>query len=298
MKIFIKLQYTILGKVSNKEEEGIFTFNVPIAENATVKIEITPKSNKVVALQEVIISDELISFLHEDEMKLPKKQLEEISKIKSDIVNAVKNVFSLLKYLFFNYELDERFISSLKSEWSLDMNEWHRLPSGVYFTVDGHISYSLNEDVTQKVQSYINLNFEPFFALRYIHKAKNDPIARDKWIDATIAAELAIKEFLIKSKPEIETLLLEMPSPPLSKLYGSVLESLGYPKSPKVKEISKGVEIRNKLVHRPNEFPIDHQAAINYVRDINTAIFHLMTLLYPNDVTIKKFYEYLLLNQN
>jgi hypothetical protein len=58
-------------------------------------------------------------------------------------------------------------------------------------------------------------------AFRHLHRAENerdDP--RHAWIDATIAAELAIKEFFILYKPELAPFVLEVPSPPLSKLYG------------------------------------------------------------------------------
>ena len=55
------------------------------------------------------------------------------------------------------------------------------------------------------------------------------------------AAELAIKEFYIRLAPQLETLLLEVPSPLLTKLHGSVMKSLINVKSPKLKEISKGV---------------------------------------------------------
>ena len=101
------------------------------------------------------------------------------------------------------------------------------------------------------------------------------------WIDATIAAELAIKEFLITYKPEVEVLLLEVPSPPLYKLYGSILKSYTGEKSPKVKELAEGAKIRNLLVHKPEQTNIDHQEAIDYVSDVEFAIGHLLYLLDP-----------------
>jgi hypothetical protein len=119
----------------------------------------------------------------------------------------------------------------------------------------------------------------------------NEERSSFKWIDATIAAELAIKEFLIRKYPDIETLLLEVPSPPLQKLYGSVLESLTGQRSPVLKEISNGVEIRNKLVHRPTEIPIEAKEARDYVQAIETAIFHLIYLLNPNDPIVN--YQYI-----
>ena len=87
--------------------------------------------------------------------------------------------------------------------------------------------------------------------MRHLHRAKSENIAHHKWIDATIAAELAIKDVLSKANPDLELLLMEMPSPPLVKLYGVILEKHLGEKSPYLKRIKNGVEIRNRLVHKP-----------------------------------------------
>jgi hypothetical protein len=150
---------------------------------------------------------------------------------------------------------------------------------------------NLNENTAKAIQEYLEQGQEPFFALRHLHKAKKEDNPRYKWIDTTIAAELAIKEFLIRLKPEIETLILEVPSPPLHKLYGSVLESFTKQRSPKLKEIQKGAEVRNKLLHNPKLEDVDGQKASKYVQDVEIAIFHLLTLLYPKDSIIKTFYR-------
>lgn len=54
-------------------------------------------------------------------------------------------------------------------------------------------------------------------------------------------------------------------------------------KSPVLKAIQKGVEIRNKLVHRPNTEEINLDKANQYVEDIELAIFHLLSHLYSKD---------------
>jgi len=127
-------------------------------------------------------------------------------------------------------------------------------------------------------------------ALRHLHRARRESIPRYKWIDATIAAELAIKEFLIRVRPELQTLLIELPSPPLHKLYGPVLESFGYEKSPKLKEISKGAQRRNELLHRPSAEDATHEEASQYVDDIEVAIKHLFLMLYPANPSVKRFF--------
>ena len=103
------------------------------------------------------------------------------------------------------------------------------------------------------------------------------------WIEATIAAELAIKEFLIRQRPELETLLLEVPSPPIYKMYRPILKAYGGKTLPReiFKALSDGAEIRNRLVHRPQDEPIDHQKAVDHVSAVAEAIEHLLRILYP-----------------
>lgn len=149
----------------------------------------------------------------------------------------------------------------------------------------------LNEDNAKIIQEYLDNDFQPFLALRHLHRAKNEDNPRYKWIEATIAAGLAIKEFLIRKKPEVEALLIEIPSPPLHKLYGSILESFTGQKSPKLKELQKGAEIRNKLIHRPKEIDISAQEANKYVQDVEIAIGHLLTMLYPENHVWKRMFK-------
>lgn len=105
---------------------------------------------------------------------------------------------------------------------------------------------------------------------------------RFRWIDATIALELCIKEALIRRRPDFKTLLMDMPSPPLDKLYGDLMEEvLGEP-SPFKKDIKKGTEIRNKLVHRPMDLIVTREEASKYVSTVHKAIHHLFRRLYPD----------------
>jgi hypothetical protein len=60
-----------------------------------------------------------------------------------------------------------------------------------------------------------------------------------------------------------------------------------------LKEINNGVEIRNKLVRRPTEGPIEATKARNYVQAVETAIFYLVYLLYPDDPIVRYYYQYL-----
>jgi hypothetical protein len=49
-----------------------------------------------------------------------------------------------------------------------------------------------------------------------------------------------------------------------------------------------GQERRNALVHRPGAILIDEQEANDYVSNVEGAIFHLLSLLYPHDELIRQ----------
>ncbi len=87
--------------------------------------------------------------------------------------------------------------------------------------------------------------------------------------------------------PEIEPLLVEMQSPPFSKLYGKILKTYLGEESPFKRELIDGQETRNLLVHRPGSVQIDPQRANNYVSMVEEAIFHLLSLLNPTDRLVK-----------
>lgn len=53
--------------------------------------------------------------------------------------------------------------------------------------------------------------------------------------------------------------------------------------SPYLGVIREGLEIRNRLLHRAFSEKVDDQKAVNYVNDIERAIFHLLSSLYKKN---------------
>ena len=83
-------------------------------------------------------------------------------------------------------------------------------------------------------------------------------------------------------------MLIEMPSPPFSKMYGPLLKNYLGEESPFRSKLVKGQERRNALVHRPGALLIDQQEANDYVAMVEEAIFHLLSLLYPHDELVRQ----------
>jgi hypothetical protein len=285
MLIYLKGCYTILGKIHSNSKEYRFQFKVPLKDKTSIIIDII--SVNIISNEGIVesfgkyeVSKEMWDVLQTDICDGETLSLglqAELKLMTSNISKATKKVLYLIKYCFNCPDLNDDLFSVKDVYWSIDKSKWKSIPMITYATLD--------------IQNYIENDFEPFFALRHLHKAKKESNPRHKWIDATIAAELAIKEFLIRLKPDIETLLLEVPSPPIYKLYGPILEFYTKKKSPKLKELTKGAEKRNTLIHRPKDILIDDEQANEYIHDVETAIYHLLTLLYPNDHIMKHFYR-------
>ena len=201
---------------------------VPIEGKTEVVVEVFAEKDHVEAFHQLEISEKMWEVLKSgisDGVNLPKELQNELSNMKSDILRATRKVLTLIKYCFNQTDLDESLFSVRDTFWSIDKIEWKRLPMILCATAVIHDFVYLNENTTTIIQAFLEEDYEPFFALKHLHRAKKEKNPRYKWIDATIAAELAIKEFLIRKNPNLEPLLLEAPSPPLRKLYGSILES-------------------------------------------------------------------------
>jgi hypothetical protein len=178
---------------------------------------------------------------------------------------ASDKVLGLIKYHLNHQELSEELTRGSEIKWSVDRESWKLLPQGVASISLSIHRITLNPEKINNIQKSHNANISPLTAMRHLHRAQKEMQPHHKWIDATIAAELAVKEVLIRANPDLETVLLELPSPPLTKLYGILLEKYLGERSPFVSKIGRGVEVRNRLVHRPNEERIDLKEVFDYV---------------------------------
>jgi hypothetical protein len=196
-------------------------------------------------------------------------------------------VISMLKY-HLNYTwIQEHLYAVTREEWKSGESEWKVLPQKISATMEVFQEVPLNAVAIECLQTQLESGITPLIGLRHLHRAKNESMPHHKWIDATTAAELCIKEILIRARPELQELLLQLPAPPLQKLYGPILKHYLGQQSPYLPAIKMGVEKRNSLVHRPSSTSIDMQEAITYVGKVDAAIWHALSLLYPTDKLVK-----------
>lgn len=291
MIIYFKCIHSIEGKNYSDLLGHRFQFSVPLKEKSPVSVEIIPDKNIVESFYEFEISTEMWNIIHNNMRDPPENLSNDLLEIKLNMSKAAKKVLCIIKYCFKCTYLDENLLSNPKFYWSKNNSNWEMISSPFHITLDSHGFMKLNKESAKDIQKYINNDFKPFFALRHLHRAINENNPRYKWIDATIAAELAIKEFLIRRDPCIEALLLEVPAPPLDKLYGSILKKYNDgEKSPSFKKIKDGATKRNKLIHSPENIKISREEANEYIHDIETAIYHLLYLLYQEDYKSYKYF--------
>ncbi len=205
-------------------------------------VEINSDKKSVDSFCDFDASQKTWELLKENKIKnLPTEVAKETSFIHSHLVMSTRNVLNIIKFYFKQINLDEELLAIKGTYWSLDKLQWKTFPSGgISVSISTRSIKQINQDTIKEIEEYLIHGAEPFFALRFLHRAKRENNPRYRWIDATIAAELAIKEFLIKLKPELEAVLIELPSPPLHKLYGSILETYTNQRSPKLKELNEG----------------------------------------------------------
>jgi hypothetical protein len=226
MIIYLKSDHSIEGEICYNPSENRFRFSIPLTDKSPVIVDIIPNEKRVETFSKIEISTEMWNVIHNnlDLKDLPDNLQDEISEIHLSISNYVKKVLRYIKYCLKCMYLDENLISNTKIYWSRYKSNWKTFPSQLHVVLDNRGFWPLNKETATDIQKYIQNDFKPFFALRHLHRAINENNPRYKWIDATIAAELAIKEFLIRREPCIKDLLLEVPAPRLEILYGRILK--------------------------------------------------------------------------
>jgi hypothetical protein len=230
---------------------------------STCSVELPPKPAKV-----------LSETTQED---FTEETLQEMRKLFAPLRTGHERMLNLITQ---EQELDEpRMLMSGSSQWSFDGYNWVTLPINIMMTgVTLRPRYSLDAEWKGHIQAIFDLREEPFIAFEHLHEARRGRGARFTWIEATIAAELAIKEALSRLEPRLTPLLLEVPAPPLRKLYGTILENVAGERSPYVSKLDMGAEKRNQLVHRPEAIKLDPQEVVDYVGVVDRTIWHLVGL--------------------
>jgi hypothetical protein len=140
------------------------------------------------------------------------------------------------------------------------------------------------------IEQLMNAGVPVFFAFNHLYMAYAETDPRFKWINGTIAAEHAFKEFLPLLDSRTKSIMDYVPSPPIERLYKNVLEAYAGRASGMYKQLQNGAKTRDDLIHKPATPPPDLTATNTYLHQVEVAIFELYTFLYPGN----PFVDYLL----
>lgn len=289
MEIYIKGDYTPLGDVKIQVYQDLSN-EINYKGNRILfpmeSVNQTP-TGIITAIKTIELPVEALSYLKDENSELPRD-----NNVESHFENQYIEVQDILRYLkTFNaiYELDENLRMHVTYFWSLDCSDWKPLPDK-RLTAWRPINpfYTLPENFIENIEAFLNQEIPVFFAFTHLQKAFQEKNTRYKWINATIAAEHAFKEFLILKDSKTENLMLNIPSPRIEILYKHVLKDYTEKESSMYKHLQDGSSIRNQLVHKPNIPNPDSYKTEVYLHQVEVAIFELYTLLYPDN----KFLNY------
>ena len=293
MKQIFRLQGSIrLDGEPGPGEDCDRKFTVVTEGGHLVNVTVNLREGRITAITEASLTEDALNSLRDgpDENGVISNAAmwAELDVIRHDLMISVERVVTGLKYYLNRCRVSDRVIGT-EFFWQSNTENDVKIRFPLRFITSAFQDVWLDDTGTKRLQAYLDSNIEVLTSgLRHLHRARNEENPVFQWIDATIAAELAIKQCLIHLKPDLETLLLEVPSPPLTKLYGVVLQSVTGQRSSKLSALGKGIETRNKLIHRPTAQTIDEEEAMTYLDDVEIAIFELMTLMYPDDPVIER----------
>jgi hypothetical protein len=283
-EIWISSTHTIIGTLRTEPSEGPFVVNCFQDELKDCQVTIDSSGEKITSKARIEVSDELFKALDKDKLitELPQEREAEMSKNRRLLVLVSRRVLRLIQQEIQDPELlpaNELSTRPEGNQWSIDGANWRQIQGlRINVAISSRVVGKLTERWRLIIQELLDQGEEPLLAMQHLYEAERSDGLRFKWIEATIAAELAIKEILVRIEPKLNVLLIELPSPPLRKLYGEVLESVAGEKSPFRKELHEVAERRNRLVHRPEAEELDTQQVIDYLDTVSKAIRHLLEL--------------------
>ncbi len=268
-----------------QDHYGLWKLN--LKHGAIAKVALPVKSEKIyVKIENYEVPSSLVNELKENDSDeiddYSEGHQEIICQLSRDLSGAICTVLGHIKYHLFHYDIHEGYVATVSEHWSEDGVDWKIIPSALSVRLLSYRKTSIHPKNAIRIQKSIDEGLLPLMAMRHLHRAVLESENRYKWIDATTAAELAVKEILIRKNPNLKILLETMPSPSLNKLYGDVLHEYMGEASPYKNKLGKGANVRNKLIHNPNFEDVNDESTDKYVDMVEKAIFHLLSIAYPD----------------
>lgn len=281
------------GKLNSFPDGSPVNFQITLEEVA-VSLSM-PDANTVVAETDFLeVSDPLFHSIT-TESTLPEILWPEMEVYRNALREGTTRLVHIVKYALGNFGIEQKNESTKdKEQYSVDGTNWLALPHG---KITGEIGVRSKPVFTLRDLPFIQEMLEdspPLLlttALYHLHRAKGESSQKHAIIDACIAVEVGIKEFLMVLKPELKTLLEKMPSPPVPTLYGDILESLIKVRFPHANKLRELIELRNKFVHTPTAVDVPPKEVRKMVLMAERAIYWLQIKLDPKNIYFPNLYQ-------
>lgn len=184
-------------------------------------------------------------------------------------------------------------IGSFRYVYSIDGQQWFPYRPDSFSSLGPgtqlHPSSWAPKQYAAIVQKQVQQEILPLEGFSHLRLRTGGP--KQAWVEAAIAAELAIKDFVARSSELAAVILERLQSPPVQEMYGRVLKQIGGSESPVRKELAWGAEVRNHLVHRIRAPLPTSRVVFMYRYIVELALYHLMSILYPSISEIQFEYE-------
>jgi hypothetical protein len=235
INLYAQFEINFTSEPDHADKEGFYRLDVPTSYGGWADVRLQYSSGKgYVQLYEFPIHDEALKFMQtpcdpfQNFLSYPEVFEPTYQLICSELNSAARRVVEYIKFFLGRYEIADEVTSDITIfSWAFDVNSDNYLE--VPRKVTGNLFFNsqrpLDYTVRVQLQEGIKKGITPFVAMRHIYRATQEKNPNFKWIDATIAAELAIKEALIRKVPTLAAFIEHVPSPPLNKLYGELMES-------------------------------------------------------------------------
>ena len=216
-KIYLRHLNGINPELLVKEGSGPFRLKIGVSQGRSTvwDVEISDTGNSIESFAVIEGEDDLArELVSGKDINVSEKKI--LWNLFLSLGSANSLVLKMLEQELCTSELHT--LTSGYSKWSLDKSSWNDLSYTATLTgISVEPRYDLDNQWVSHLQALFDGFDKPLDATEFIYEAKRAKGLRFKWIQATIAAELAIKEALIRLEPKIKIVLLELPSPPLHK---------------------------------------------------------------------------------
>lgn len=280
------LRFTEIGPI-HPHEHGVFCVRSKCFEvNATVKLQ--PERQMIcVFLPDVTVSAELLDWITPNSShnagQYPEAVNEEVDTLRREADSIARTVADGFKFFLGRTTIDDDTLDVWQNVlWS----QLNRVPQSFPVPPTGqlHMTSVLGLDAFAQsgLQEAFDKGYEPLMGERHLFRAYQETVARFRWIDATIAAELSIKEALIRKRPSLYKELMSSRVEGWTSLYKEKMKEVFGEESPYYPAIKKGATRRNKLIHSTRGSDVSDAEASEYLHQVMMAIRNLYKLLYPD----------------